>query len=97
MSFDIANEPAADTRGTCSVCGARCVPVVTHSRRIETNVLTGAFRWVQWSSCGACNAKDQARWDEQRRDEERERREREERIAKQHERDQQRNEKRRSA
>lgn len=81
---------------SCSTCGTPCVAVVTHSIRVETNRLTGAGRWVQWSSCAGCEAADQRRWDEQRRDEARERQAREERSRKAAQRDAERVEKQRS-
>lgn len=77
----------SEARTSCSTCGAPCVAVVTHTTRTVTNVLTGAFRWVQWSSCATCNARDEARWAEQRADEERERQQAAERAAKAKERD----------
>jgi hypothetical protein len=84
MSFDVANlvAPAA----TCSSCGASsAVFVVTVRRR-------GDFR-----ACPQCHSEYLAQCAQNRKDEERERREREERIAKQHERDAARNEKRRAS
>lgn len=88
---------AADTSAACHTCGARCVPLVTHTGRVMTNVLTGAFRWVQWSSCRACDAGDQDRWNEQRRDEEREQAEAQERSKRAQERDAERAAKQRSS